>query len=507
MLPVQPAPATVSASAARETYLAIIDERLSAADHCRGLSGAAKQWVPNPDPSSNSTRSSLFRNAGTITQYPQASFLLTTESTLRRGSRIEKGSRSNPAADARVPVLARIHASLPGADRRIHSLSPRRQAIDVFMHWQGLAGAFALSVASLQACGGRSEQPGGFAGSSARGPSGAAGLGGDCDSAVFSFRQSTPNVMLVVDRSGSMKTDFAGAGARWNVLRDALIDPANGFIAVLEKKVRFGITLFTASLELGPFGFPSGTGGSGGTGGGSGAAGKSSAGSGVSLGDPGACPWLVEVPIALDNLATISSVYEADDWQGATPTAEALSLVWPKLRDIDQTTMPGPNYIILATDGEPNGCADFMTDGRPGVLDAVSAAHLANITTYVISVGEDVGRDHLRQVANVGQGKPIDSPDDLFYVAGNTQELVDALNAIMVGLPPCDFDLGGTVDLDQAQHGDVVIDGTRIPYDDPDGWELVTDEHIKFNGKSCDLVRNGATRIQVDFPCGAFTLD
>jgi hypothetical protein len=340
------------------------------------------------------------------------------------------------------------------------------------------------------------------------GNSGSGGSGGSCVKAEVKFSKTIPNMMLVVDRSGSMKDDFGGGGPRWNVLRDALIDPTAGFVTTLEKEVRFGLTLYTAGQMMMFPGFP-GTGGRGGSGGGGGggASGMSSggAGGGVSLGDPAICPWLVEVPVALNNLSLISSVYKADDWQGGTPTGEALAVVWPKVRDIDQAIMPGPNYIILATDGEPNGCeGGFMSDGRPKVIQEVTNAYAAGITTYVISVGEDIGTDHLKQVANLGQGKAIDAPDDLFYVAGNTQQLVDALKQIIIGARPCEFDLEGTVDLDEAHKGTVVIDGTTVAHNDPNGWELVSDKRIKLNGTACDLIRNGAMQVNIDFPCGVF---
>jgi hypothetical protein len=305
--------------------------------------------------------------------------------------------------------------------------------------------------------------------------------------------------MLLVDRSGSMKADFGGEGARWNVLREALIDPVNGLVTSLEGEVRFGLTLYTGEPSPRFPGFPGG--GQGGRGGGGASAG------GVNAGDPSVCPWLIEVPVALDNRALISSVYKSDDWQGATPTGEALAEIWPKVRDIDQTLMPGPNYIILATDGEPNACGDFMADGRPRVLDEVAAAHAAGVTTYVISVGEGVGRDHLKQVANRGQGRPVDSPDDLFYVVGDTQQLTDSLQQIIAGLRACEFELAGTVDLEEADRGSVVINGSPFPYEQPNGWELVTDRHLKLNGEACDLIQNGATQINIEFPCGVFVSD
>jgi hypothetical protein len=350
------------------------------------------------------------------------------------------------------------------------------------------------------------------------GNGGSGGGGGSCVKAEVKFSKVIPNIMLVVDRSGSMKEPF-GAGSRWSELRNALIDPTTGFVTTLEDEVRFGLTLYT--IPNTPPRFPTGgrggtpaagSGGGGGTAGGSGGA-SAGGGAGGAGGDPNMCPWLVEVPVALNNLAPISEVYLPNDWKNGTPTGESLAAVWPKVRDIDQTVMPGPNFIILATDGEPNTCESWvggqpgpedLVEGRQMTVDAVTAAYAAGITTYVISVGEDVAEEHLREVANLGQGQPAADPEERFYVAGDTQQLVAALQDIIVGVRPCEFDLEGTVDLKEANKGVVVIDGNELTYMDPNGWELVSDKRVKLNGMACDLIRNGAMSINIDFPCGVF---
>jgi hypothetical protein len=354
------------------------------------------------------------------------------------------------------------------------------------------------------------------------GNSGSGGSGGSCVKAEVTFTKQIPNIMLVIDRSGSMKDDFGGE-PRWNVLREALIDPAAGFVTDLEDEVRFGLALYTAPDQvmvprggrggMTPTGGRGG-GGAGGAGGGSAppptggtvAASGGTSGAGGSAGSGATCPWLIEVPVALNNLAPISAVYLPDDWQNHTPTGESLAVVWPKVAAIDQTVMPGPNFIILATDGEPNMCADDnqQEEGRAASVAAVTAAKAAGITTYVVSVGDDVGQEHLRQLANLGQGLPADDPMDRFFLATDTMGLVSALRQIIVGVRPCEFDLDGTVDLKKADDGTVVIDNVPLTYNDPNGWTLVSETRIKLQGTACDLIREGATMINIDFPCGVF---
>jgi hypothetical protein len=145
-----------------------------------------------------------------------------------------------------------------------------------------------------------------------------------------------------------------------------------------------------------------------------------------------------------------------------------------------------------------------MEEGRAASVAAVTAAKMAGITTYVVSVGEDVGEEHLRQIANLGQGFPIDDPMDRFYVATDVEALKMALREIIIGVRPCEFMLDGTVDVDKASDGVVIIDNMSLMYDDPNGWVLTSPTSIKLQGTACDLIREGATQVNIDFPCGVF---
>src|SRR4030095_8396869 len=83
------------------------------------------------------------------------------------------------------------------------------------------------------------------------------------------------------------------------------------------------------------------------------------------------CPFLVQVPVARNNFAAIEARYRPVRMYsnlglpqnsgdrlpaGSTPTGEAIQAVIPVLEALDPATFPGPKAIVLATDGEPNGC-------------------------------------------------------------------------------------------------------------------------------------------------------
>src|SRR5690606_27121247 len=117
-----------------------------------------------------------------------------------------------------------------------------------------------------------------------------------------------------------------------------------------------------------------------------------------------ACPRVVQVGPALDNLDRIRAAYPAEPLGASTPTHYALLALRDMVR-VSRHTKPGPVYVILATDGRPNLC-DFH-DGIPETpatsQEAVNTvAELANldIKTFAISMaGSDAAlRAHLEAV-------------------------------------------------------------------------------------------------------------
>jgi len=350
---------------------------------------------------------------------------------------------------------------------------------------------------------------------------GGGGVGGGCASANVMFKQETPNVMLVVDRSLSMEDPF-GTENRWDTLRNALTDPAMGLVATLETQVRFGLTMYTGpAFNMGGPGGPGGPGVPGG-GGRTGIGGRTGGGGfgglgagGTTGGSPPAatggmasntCPVLVEVPIALNNYMPIQTVYAANEPLGATPTGESIAAIWPKIQALDPVTFPGPRVMVLATDGEPNMCSNInnMMEGRRQSEMAIQAAYEAGIPTFVISVGDDVGEDHLRRIANIGQGFPANDGMDRFYPANDPSQLADAFETIISGVRACVFDLNGNVNLNAATMGRVTIDGMNLTYMDPNGWHLNGQGQVVVDGAACQQIQQGATGVDIWFPCGAF---
>lgn len=323
----------------------------------------------------------------------------------------------------------------------------------------------------------------GFGGNTGTGSSGSGATGntgGGCAQGEAEFSQDPPTVMLLVDQSRSMDEDFGGS-SRWDVLKDALIG-TDGIVTRLAPQVPFGLTLYSVPTGMG--GMQQG-------------------------GMMGECPTLTQVPIALNNFNPINATYGPAMTLGATPTGEAFAAITP---DLAAYNAPGAKVVLLCTDGEPNGCdgggggGGVNQQGRQRVLDAVDNAFGQGIQTFVISVGTDVGEDHLHDVANLGRGLPVNNPEDLFYVASNQSELEQAILDIFTNLN-CIFQLNGNVDPSRAGEGTVVFGGMPLTYGTD--WRLVGTDQVEVLGASCAAAAaaGGAVTVSATFPCDVFDPD
>lgn len=293
--------------------------------------------------------------------------------------------------------------------------------------------------------------------------------GSGCADVQVMVEPETPTIMLLVDQSGSMTSDFSGM-QRWDAVYGTLMDPVDGVIKPLESEIRFGLTLYTSEN-----------------------------------GDDGPmCPMLTEVPPALDNYAAMDAVFGPAKPVDETPTGESLDAVATKLAAFPE---PGPKAIVLATDGEPDTCAEpNPQNGQPEALAAAQNAYAMGIKTYILSVGTEVGEDHLQEMANAGVGlDPQDPMKAPFWVALDAQDLADAFDQIVGGFVSCTLELDGIVDLDDFCEGTVLLDG--VPLECPVDWELIDEQHIEILGEACDILQDGdAHTLEANFPCGTVSI-
>lgn len=295
-------------------------------------------------------------------------------------------------------------------------------------------------------------------------PGGDLGDDATCAAVKATVEPVTPTVVLLVDQSGSMTEPYTDGASRWDALYGALMSPTDGVVKALEDDVAFGLALYTSY---------------------DGFAG-------------GACPSLNEVGASFGNHADIDAAYAAAEPQEDTPTGAAIVAVADAL---EAQNVDGPKIIIVATDGEPDTCAEpDPQNGQQQAVDAAAYAYDKGIRTFVLGVGRDVSSEHLQDMANAGAGLAIDGDlAEAFFQPDTRQQLVDAFGTIIEGQRTCVLPLDGEIDPANV-HGEVAIDGVDIPMGE-DGWKPRDAHHIELVGAACDAVMTGDHEVVGTFYC------
>ncbi len=289
-----------------------------------------------------------------------------------------------------------------------------------------------------------------------------------------------PELLLVVDRSGSMNEAAPGYGTtRWLGVKDALIRVTR----TIEERVAFGLMLFPA------------------------------------LGTVDGCSAaVVDVEPAFAAAAAIGERLDDFDTEplGATPTAASLLAARNYLRATPSTR---PRAVLLATDGGPNcnaaldpfscrcsaggdtACADAAFSDPDlaaqlcldddNAVGAVQDLRDDGVDTYVVGVpGVENFSDVLNAMAEAG-GTRLPGATG-FYLARDSATLEGAIADIGRRLSSCDIDVEG-VDLVRAARLAVAIDDVDVPRDPDgvDGFDIVDADTLTLFGPACDALGGG----------------
>jgi hypothetical protein len=328
------------------------------------------------------------------------------------------------------------------------------------------------------------------------GTGGTGNTGGNaCQSVTITPTRSIPNVMFLVDQSGSMNMNDFGPDNlnRWTAAHTAVTQ----IISETESIVRFGLTTYESD---------DGFGGA----------------------DP-ECPVFgpasppEEGPIGFFDLdmasGPISTDYPATFPGGEdTPTGDSIDALVDWIQ-IPANTPPadGPTIIVVATDGEPDSC-EFPdpTGGSPEqafsrqeVVDAATRAHGMDIDVFVLWVGRlnnGATRDHLQEVADAG----VDGAGTV-WVGDDPSNLENAFQQIISDSISCDIQMDKRFDdKDKAcndPESDVRLNG--VPLSCPTEWRVKpgVDDIIELVGSACDTFKSGDVTFSAEFPCGAIIVE
>lgn len=354
----------------------------------------------------------------------------------------------------------------------------------------------------------------------------------------------TPNVIFLIDRSGSMQweldlsdgaqcplnsnerdcyesnTESIRDLSRWRELRSTLVGTspapaAEGLLADLQDQVRFGALTYrrrNGVAECGSINLLSpidimGT-------------------DRIGVIAPGSDPSARDV--IAGNAA--DTRYLDLEPSGGTPTGPAIDYMVSNL-DPAITSSDDPTILILATDGDPTrslsqgggtdycaGFDNYTTDPEAWSVAAVQRAYTAGIRTFVLAVADedDLAQDHVNNLANAGIGADPDAmPAAMSWRVNDVEALNAALTAIIGDEISCTIELNGSVptwSTDPCAGGTIeIVEGTvRTPLacSPGNGWQLTGPSTVEIMGTSC-LQLKAATNATLDasFPCDTVIFD
>ena len=299
-----------------------------------------------------------------------------------------------------------------------------------------------------------------------------------CDDVNFPISGKVVDVLIVLDRSGSMDQDNL-----WIPMGEALTEVT----AVTEMNVNFGLTTYPRR--------------------------GSDCETGENIIDVG--------PQNADEIAAVVGG-GSDDMgaNGGTPTAPTLS----EAKDyLDGLSDDYEKYVLLATDGAPNcndsldgstcvctwgnDCSNNPTNCLDDVESIAAAAEVfaAGYPVYVLGIGGS--SEWAAVMDNIAEAGGTDH-----YISAESDEFVDVLLGIIGEVMSCEFfvdwdALGPDVDHDpskvnfyckQSMDEPNTI-ANLIPFD-PDcavggGWDWIDDNNIVFCPGMCERLKNGECRI------------
>lgn len=289
--------------------------------------------------------------------------------------------------------------------------------------------------------------------------------GGMCGAEEFQADPLAPNILMVLDRSCSMKDKINGV-TKWDLAVAAINQLTMSYAAM----IRWGLIMFPdiTAPSCGQVDYP------------------------VPLGDGNEA--------AIQNMLTAAQT-NADPWFPDGPCVTNIDTAIEQASLDPALFVPGDkSYVMLITDGKQAGCSD--AGGDNGTETLLAEMFGKGVPSYVVGFGSAVDPDQMNAFADAG-GVPL-AGDPRYYQADNAAELMAAFDAIVGSLISCTFQLTNAPD----DWTDVFVffnDVLQVPFDpnDAEGWDY--DEAaltVTFYGSFCQQLKdNEVWDIDIVFGC------
>ncbi len=311
---------------------------------------------------------------------------------------------------------------------------------------------------------------------------GAAGMGsggvGQANCGLFQFQPSAKNadIMMVLDRSGSMKDVPSGAPSGSTTTKWQIVVPAmEQIVTATDGTISWGLKSFPEAAS-------------------------------DSMSDcAGSLTSTPDVAMAARNGDAMNAAIQATTPDGnGTPTGDAIKVAADYLKTVAD---PNPKYLLLATDGEPTcvGTSHDSDNAGPYAVQAVGDALAAGFPTFVVGIATTKKNDNTRldQLAMAGGASAH------YFLADDATTLQAALQAITGQISSCLFPLATPPPVPNDPNKTGVYLGSsmaKIPYDagKAKGWAYTdsTDAAIEIYGGWCSMIQTaGAGAVQIIFGC------
>jgi Mg-chelatase subunit ChlD len=200
----------------------------------------------------------------------------------------------------------------------------------------------------------------------------------------------------------------------------------------------------------------------------------------------------MEVEVTANAATAVESAVDNAVFEYSTPTAAALTAATAYLKGLNDGN---EKTILLATDGEPN-CGgtrpSSSTDDLTGATTASAAAAAAGFPVYVVGIGPTPGNlTQLAQAGGTGDFYPVNSP----------QQLADALSSITKLVGSCSFKADQPPP--DPNNVAVYVNKQKLAQDADNGWTFgANPQEIVLTGDNCTQMSSGnQVDVQILFGC------
>jgi von Willebrand factor type A domain len=199
-------------------------------------------------------------------------------------------------------------------------------------------------------------------------------------------------------------------------------------------------------------------------------------------------PGDFKVPIGLNTSGDIANVLDNTSPGGGTPTGETLQAALQSFKDSESgaDTIPPARYVLLVTDGQPtcpnsNGGSnspDRLQADKQFTLDAIDALNDYGVKTFVVGYDAELDPNLSTALKEFAQHGGTDD----YYPVQNEDSLVTAFESISQKVVTCAFEFKESI-ADPALLR-VTLDNVTLKPNDPNGWVL-DGQTITIQGDSC----------------------